>query len=299
VDQLDEFLDLMRKSDLDAVVDRVRTAAKPGLHVAKEFDETVVPRRWLGLFPRRPRRVRRGRPCPIGASRIGGLPDVPAGFEWPMCGRHPARFLMQLRCADVAPFAAQTLLPRTGRIYFFVFEPFDEAGCVVYRDEGEVRPLPMPPVRRGEPGALPPFGVRFEPIPTFPDAETPEFEALGLDEEQTDLLFELMAQWNRARRDSETVDWGRIHQIGGTPSSVQGDVRFEWAETARRDRLRSPGPAQPDEAEVASWRLLLQFDTDSDLDVMWGDAGRLFFGLHEDDLRAARFERSVLVSQCY
>lgn len=47
-----------------------------------------------------------------------------------------------------------------------------------------------------------------------------------------------------------------------------------------------------------NWRLLLQFDTDDDLDVMWGDAGTIYYWVEEKKARAGNFANSWLVLQC-
>jgi len=44
--------------------------------------------------------------------------------------------------------------------------------------------------------------------------------------------------------------------------------------------------------------LLLQFDTDDDLDFMCGDAGTVYFCILEDDLLARRFDKVCCISQC-
>ena len=69
-----------------------------------------------------------------GGSKLGGTPDLPAGFDWPVntnpdnyhpeaTGR-PLDFLLQLDLADVAPHAAAAdlgdALPTTGRLVFFL-----------------------------------------------------------------------------------------------------------------------------------------------------------------------------------
>jgi uncharacterized protein YwqG len=47
------------------------------------------------------------------------------------------------------------------------------------------------------------------------------------------------------------------------------------------------------------WRLLLQFDSDDDLEVMWGDGGVLYFWIREQDARAGRFDNAWVVLQCH
>lgn len=64
-----------------------------------------------------------GEPAPLGASRIGGGPDIPAS-AWPSNAqglRHP--FLMQVDLADVAAICGSTSpLPKVGLLSFFVHD---------------------------------------------------------------------------------------------------------------------------------------------------------------------------------
>ena len=36
------------------------------------------------------------------------------------------------------------------------------------------------------------------------------------------------------------------------------------------------------------WHLLLQMNSDDEIDWMWGDAGAMFYLMHRDDLQSAR-----------
>ena len=56
---------------------------------------------------------------PVGASKFGGVPDVPAGFVWPMWQNKPLSFMGQIRLGDVAPFDTEQLLPTSGWLHFF------------------------------------------------------------------------------------------------------------------------------------------------------------------------------------
>ena len=46
------------------------------------------------------------------------------------------------------------------------------------------------------------------------------------------------------------------------------------------------------------WRLLLQLDTDGNPGWMWGDMGRLYFWITDEDLREGVFEKCWMILQC-
>jgi uncharacterized protein YwqG len=53
------------------------------------------------------------------------------------------------------------------------------------------------------------------------------------------------------------------------------------------------------EADAANWRLLLQMDTDEEgPGWMWGDVGRIYFWIKQQDLAARRFDDVWLILQC-
>ena len=56
---------------------------------------------------------------PLGASKFGGAPDVPDGFEWPMWNGEPLGFLAQINLEEVAPFDVEGVLPKSGVLSFF------------------------------------------------------------------------------------------------------------------------------------------------------------------------------------
>ncbi len=53
------------------------------------------------------------------------------------------------------------------------------------------------------------------------------------------------------------------------------------------------------EPGAADWRLLLQLDSDDNPKWMWGDAGRLYFWIREQDLAERNFSRVWCIEQCY
>ena len=49
--------------------------------------------------------------------------------------------------------------------------------------------------------------------------------------------------------------------------------------------------------EVSDWRLLLQINTDEELDMMWGDAGKLYFTIRRDALSQPDTQNAWFVFQ--
>ncbi len=54
-----------------------------------------------------------------GASRLGGLPDLPEGIEWPIREGYRFDFVAQLRLEDLGALDIHELLPRAGVLSFF------------------------------------------------------------------------------------------------------------------------------------------------------------------------------------
>ena len=46
------------------------------------------------------------------------------------------------------------------------------------------------------------------------------------------------------------------------------------------------------------WVLLLQFDSEDTIDVMWGDCGMLYYWIRNDDLANGRFDNVWMTLQC-
>lgn len=304
----EDFRRLLAEHGLPHLEERLLAVGELGVHLRKVGTIREQPRRpWLGILPRGPKRVFEPSPVELGGSRFGGLPDVPAGFEWPRIEGRPARFLLQLRCSDLAEHAKQTLLPRDGMLWFFLGGTWhDYRPCVVHRRElGALRTLPMPMEDRTT-RISPACGVRGELVLTLPDVWTKEYESLGIRDEvdleatlsERDRFSSWEEAWEAQQGLDERIASGRWHQIGGHAAPVQRDVRPEFFLAERGGRwTRNHALWREAEREIDSWRLLLQVDSDDDLDLRWGDCGRLFFGMRADDLRAERFERAAVTWQ--
>jgi hypothetical protein len=116
----------------------------------------------------------------VGASKVGGLPDLPESVEWPdgtdLDGRPhgKAEFLAQFNLSEV-PAVDDFDLPRSGHLWLFVRNTSLVYGspAIVYREEKEpLKPRAKPPCAEREPG----FGwhdvrlrsMTFEPAVSLP-----------------------------------------------------------------------------------------------------------------------------------
>ena len=232
-------------------------------------------------------------------SYFGGEPKLPPGSAWPTsAGGAQLQFLASIDLQSVAAVLVIDWLPNTGRLLFFYdtdaqpwgFDPRDRGGWAVVYAEGGAAPGAAGPAK------LPTRFVSPKRIDSLPSYERPEVESLALPEPQSEWLIDFGADvYGDAPR----------HQMGGYPQPIQGDgMELECQLASNGINVGDPsGYKDPRaaalEAGAADWRLLLQVDSDDEIDVMWGDAGTIYFWIREDDARARRFDRIWLVLQCH
>ena len=231
---------------------------------------------------------------------FGGEPQLPAGVAWPEKAGRPLPFLASIDLPSVAAAIELEWLPRTGRLLFFYdvdeqpwgFDPKDRGGwTVLYEDERAAAASSTTTVK-----ALPMRFVSARRIASLPSYERPEISALGMSDDQSDALIEL----------GESVYGGMpCHQMGGFPNPVQGDAMELECQLASNGMYAGEPSSYAEQRAKAladgagDWRLLLQVDSDDSLDVMWGDAGIIYFFIREQDARARRFDCAWLVLQCH
>lgn len=290
---------LLEKHQLPGRAAQIKALVRPALSLRKRFSLRVTeePKRFFGLLGGQRKESRIASACSCGGSKFGGIPDVVAGFDWPRFKEQPLTFLAQLNCAELLHIQPGLPLPPNGMLYFF-------ADAALESLPDELNGSPMRPVAYasnavglspaqtpGEPAhRLPEFPMDFAPVSTLPDRETEECRAMRLSDDEMGRFTELQSELST---DSGTP-W---HQVGGYPTNIQGDVRieFDWTpDTAPGGRAAQAVKTTP----VNEWQLLLQLDSDDDLNVMWGDAGTIYFGIRETELRAGRFDRAAVAWQC-
>ena len=237
---------------------------------------------------------------PLGASRLGGQPDLPAGAEWPHWNGAPLGFIGQLCLDDLGSSPVAQALPAPGRLYFFY-----DARQKVYGDKPEDRgawqvlyqaDADDPLQRRPAPDGLP-SQSRFRPCSVAYSVE----QTLP----QRPVLFEPRLDWTpdeQAKYEDfifqhlSNRGWPR-HRLWGHADEIQDDMHLQCQLAAHG----AHGINDPRAAELApgamNWQLLLQVDTDQNTGMEWGNSGMLYYWIEKDALRARRFDNVWMALQ--
>lgn len=244
---------------------------------------------------------------PLGASKFGGHPDLPAGTAWPRRPDSdiPLSFLAQIDLAQVHPYDTANELPAAGLLSIFYdcsedgmpwgFNPEDNAGWKVLYWDG-CGPLQ----RMQEPDDLAENGcmfaaasLSFETRMELPNPESDLCDQAALPDDDQDDYWEWL--------DEETEC--PTSKLLGHADVIQGGMEEECQivtrgyNTGNPDGYHAARAAGADEG-AQRWRLLMQLDSHEELGMMWGDLGRLFLWMTQEDLAARRFDRVWLILQC-
>jgi uncharacterized protein YwqG len=247
---------------------------------------------------------------PLGASKIGGDPDLPAGYPWPAWKDQPQGFLAQFDLSAASACDLQGLLPRDGLLSFF-YDLVDTPWGYDPAQQGYSHiayfPAGTPLSRRESPDKeilLPCSPVIFSPALTIPVMGSQAYDQLvdkaKLKKDEVDRYWDLPGEVRAAycQIDSET-----FHQLLGHANNVQDDMQLEAElvtnglycgdQTGYRDRRRKNL-----EKQSHHWQLLFQLDSVEALGMMWGDMGRLYYWVKRDDLHQRQFGGHWMTMQC-
>ncbi|MGL6159903.1 YwqG family protein [Microbulbifer sp.] len=245
--------------------------------------------------------IRLKRTSLIKKSKFGGKPFADRNnFEWPRSNGKPMAFLAQIDLAEISSVHHYEWLADKGSILFFYdviempwgFDPKDRgAWTVLYHSEpdGYVEyPLDLHDECKIKEIFIEPVLVQV-----LPNYDDPSVERLGLSDEEVDAYIDL-----------DDGDDEPSHQMGGFPSPVQGNhMDLESQLASNGVYVGGPEGYKSEEAKklesgAKDWKLLFQFDSDDDLDVMWGDCGMIYFWVQEQKSKINQFDNSWLILQC-
>lgn len=264
--------------------------------LTKDLDSLARPSIRLTVKPANEARLR------VGASKLGGLPDLPPGVLWPEWKGLPQSFIAQIRLVDIHPYDAEGLLPASGMLWFFYDarqetfgdDPNDRGGWRVFYIGGDslkLRRVPAP-ANLPETSRFQAGRIRFASeitLPQQPSLELANFD--WSDEEQK--KYEVLLSTFPNPADHAAMH----HRMLGHPDTIQDDMRLQCQLISHGVTDVNDPQAKRLEPGANDWQLLLQVDSDASLNMRWADAGMLYYWVRKTDLQGQRFDGSWLVLQ--
>lgn len=246
---------------------------------------------------------------PIGASRLGGNPDLPDGFSWSFYKHDPLTFIAQFRLSEIAPYDPDSLLPSRGLLYFFFlkdsllwgnYEDRDR-WSVVYIENEDIKlirtPHPIVEAELTHIDSLPAHKITLLSRLSLPILQYGEDQYFDLNFESDE---ELEAYWKLQK--SLLPEPEVRHQILGYPICIQHHVEWECVLNSqpedKRERLQEDlNKVENRYRAMQDWQFLFQIDTDDSLKVMWGDVGTLYVCIPKVSLTQGHFEDCWMILQ--
>jgi hypothetical protein len=204
----------------------------------------------------------------VGATRVGGEPDLPPSVPWPTGEEGPLLFVLQVDLAQAAPLDLEQRLPPDGLLLVFT-DRWAQDVRVLHVAAGE------PLERRGwAPTIRGPYvargvDLRGELQPPPPDSAFvgDETAIVELDSDEHDAWWDdVWLDWRERSRPGAAGECG-IHQLLGYTA------------------------AERHEEQGADEEVVVGFDSDDRADMQWGDVHTVWVLLSQSDLAARAWDR--------
>ncbi len=234
----------------------------------------------------------------IGASKLGGSPDLTPDQVWPIRKGVPMSFIAQINLNQMQPYDLAHLLPKTGLLLFFYDSNQQDGGSeATQRGQWQVILYPSDPAklhRTASPATLPAKG-RFKgcALDGTPEFTLPlDLSAFGLawDDADSNRYSDFMTTYSSVE-DRKTAH----HRMLGHTDQIQDDMHTQVELESRG--LKSDQVTAEITHSALHWQLLLQIDSDEKTGMNWANNGMLYFWIPEGDLKAQKFDNVWLVLQ--
>ena len=200
----------------------------------------------------------------VGASRIGGLPDLPSGYAWPKAGKVPMIFAAQIRMDEASKYDVDSVLPKRGMLTLFLDPGYEQLRVAYFEDPRKLVPVGREVITE-EMWTAPdhPCSVAFRTEYSLPPSIGPTITALDLDDED-------LAIYN---------DGIALHHVpgDGDPHRMLGYPGWSW------NYLQTKG-----------LELLFEIGSDSKAGLQWGDAQPAFVYITKKHLAARNFAKAFV-----
>lgn len=260
----------------------------------------------------------------IGQSRLGGRPDLPPEIEWPtetnieeILGPKPhmfaiqkrelvsvtrsLSFIAQINLEEAARFDTGGLLPKSGILYFFYSAEQTACGDTI-EDKNKFKVLywnnDFNTLKRTEfPEDLPPESC-FSPCSVKMKA------AFSPPPYHHELLLRYFTPEERIKYDDYVKSYESDNRLLGYPGEIQGSMEYSCEMLTNGINIDDSDACDEPEARqleknLGNWQILLQLGSINGTEMIWSDAGRLYYWIRKDDLLKGNFDRSWFAIQCY
>ncbi len=249
----------------------------------------------------------------IGQTKFGGNPHLPNKADWPKTfdGNHYS-FLLQVNLSEITNYDSSKLLPQSGMLYFFLNLESWNDGQVVYKNNFTTLKEITPPTDifvekktflqrifnwKGRSHYLNEFGIKINK--TF---YVPSFDSLRVDriakkhnikKRNYPIFTKEVYEEELFYEDGENEMTSNHHLLG-----LYNGIQNEYHEIELINS-NSKNINIEDIEKALNWKLLLQLDSDKLMNWSWGDWGKIYFFIHQDDLRNGAFEKVQIIGECY
>ncbi len=224
----------------------------------------------------------------IGASKVGGTPDVPKGFDWPKRGELHLSFLLQINCKDL-PENSFIDLPQNGVIsVFFGFDnnlastsPDNTGfGQMYYFDEETLNKIQCP----NQVQVFNPCKISFINYPSLPylyndnSRELWNLDFLKKEEDLDDGYSNI--EWSLEQLSGLSgVSYHKPrHQLFGYSQSVQSEnIEVIIAKSRLGIDKKFKDFSKNELEKVFNQKLVLQVNEDSNAGIQLIDSGKIYY----------------------
>lgn len=254
----------------------------------------------------------------LGNTKFGGPPHLPKGKVWPLNKNNkPLSFLAQVNLEEIYSLTPEKSLPQKGILYFFLNFQNPEEGIVLFEKNTqtlEITAIPEILLKEeknlfqklfNKPGIHPHYlkemGTLFE-IQYSPPQEQTLYMNQIIKKINPKAIFHKTfvydseiyesALFYEERENEMTTN----HHLLGFEDVVQFGFHQE---NLIPPKTKMENLSLNQMQEILKWRLLFQCDSDENLNLSWGDWGKVYFFIHEDDLRKGNFENIKINWSCY
>ncbi len=235
-----------------------------------------------------------------GASKFGGVPDLPEGTAWPEKKGQPQSFIAQIRFEDVHAYDVDKVLPEKGTLWFFYDaaqetygdDPADREGWSVLFGESATLKRATVPAKLPAESQFHASSLSFVTEYTLPQDPTLEITPYDWSKEEQKKYEQILSTFpSKAEHDA-------LHnRMLGHPETIQDDMRIQCQLTSHGVTDADDPKAKELSKGAMDWQLLLQVDSNEQVGMHWASSGMLYYWITRADLQAQQFGATWLVLQ--